>query len=536
MLENDLNMRNQFASKIIDKVKKINDDIKLLSKVDKQLLKNINKKGGNIENFHINKIGGGPALTDTDRQLKIAQTQLKLQEMAKLKDKLEKIKKAKEDNDFKNSATADANSNSIRKLSGIITRLEEFIKLFDQLNEMVSAYEVPDLGDFTFRDLKKINMADIDKLNDMIPSGLTIFDESSIEAANSRVEELKTEYIKLAKKEIPRYTFDQTSGADDLSKVVVWKDNVLIPNEGGAYYEILDKFLEDPILKNTFSKDNKEFIHRRLGITALDTEKSNIEPVYKAYTYLNEQKELKEEKVKEKEKLEKILKDMSRTSDHAAATKAIADANAEILKIDQLIVIAQTNYNKMIGKSDVADINAKNTEIIAAAEQDLINKERAYDFLNRASGDITKAINDATAVKNEDALKILNGLTLGADNLKILLDSVNNLGNEIDTAKAIDALRIAIRDHPDDNNTNIIPKITSISTSVDKIITDAITTATATGDLEPRNVLASLKSTSAITMVGGGRSSRRNSSRTSRHNSSRTSRHDSSSTSRHSGW
>lgn len=57
MLENDLKIRNQFASKIINKVKKINDDIKLLSKVDNQLLKNINKKGGNIENFHINKIG-----------------------------------------------------------------------------------------------------------------------------------------------------------------------------------------------------------------------------------------------------------------------------------------------------------------------------------------------------------------------------------------------------------------------------------------------------------------------------------------------
>lgn len=77
---------------------------------------------------------------------------------------------------------------------------------------------------------------------------------------------------------------------------------------GGAYYEILDKLLVDPILKYTFSKDKKDFIHRQLNITAPDITDSNIKPIHDAYTYLNEQKELKEKQEDKKEQLNKFLR------------------------------------------------------------------------------------------------------------------------------------------------------------------------------------------------------------------------------------
>lgn len=537
MLENDLKIRNQFASKIINKVKKINDDIKLLSKVDNQLLKNINKKGGNIENFHINKIGGSPPSLDNERQIKFVNNQLRFKQLVELKDKLTQLKKDNDANNSKNSTTAAANSESIDQLKEIIIRLEVFIKAFDTLNDMLSEFEVPELDKIDFKELDKIDTKQIKKLDELIPSELPILNPSDITKATTAVEALKIEYKELVQKQIPKYTFDQTSGANDYTKDVIWNNNDLISNVGGAYYEILDKLLVDPILKYTFSKDKKDFIHRQLNITAPDITNSNIKPIHDAYTYLNEQKESKEAQENKKRTAQQILKDPSKSADHAAANADIGAANAEINKIDLLIPMAQKNYDKMIGKSADADIDTKNTKILADAKTTITDNEEALKILTSTGGNIPNAKTAAGA--NANVLAILNALTPGAndmDNITNLTAMITNLKNELNTATAIDALRKAIRDYPTDDNNNIITKFDpSISADARKIITDAIAAATP-GDLDPRNVLDNLKSKSTITMVGGGRSSRRNSSRTSRHNSSRTSRHDSSSTSRHSGW
>lgn len=544
MLENDLKIRNQFASKIINKVKKINDDIKLLSKVDNQLLKNINKKGGNIENFHINKIGGSIPSLDTDRQTKFVNNQLRFKQLEELKTKLTQLKKNNEDKSKNNSATATKNKESIDKLNEIVTKLEVFIRAFDTLNDMLSEYEIPELDTINLTDLDKIDSSKIDELDKLIPLQLKVLNAGEISTATATMETLKKEYNALVKKQIPKYTFAPTSsGANDYTKDVIWNNNDLISNVGGAYYVILDKLLVDSVLKFTFSKDKKDFIHRQLNISALDITNPDIKPVYEAYTYLNEQKELREAQNNIIKENTKVRDDPSKATDHPAATAAITTANAEINKIDELIEMAQKNYNKMIGMSADADIDTKNIQILADAKTNIDNYERALTLLTSVTGNIPNAkIAAAAAATDANALKILNDLTPGstdANNIQNLTDIITNLKTELNTATGIDALRKAIRDNSSDDNNDIIIKInssTSISADAKKIITDALTEATTAGNLNPRDVLTSLKPTITVNMVGGGRSSRRNSSRTSRHDRSRTSRHDNSSTSRHSGW
>ena len=536
MLENDLKIRNQFASKIINKVKKINDDIKLLSKVDKQLLKNINKKGGDIENFNINKIGGSP--TDDERQILFAQNQLKIQKLEGLKSKFTKIKADKEANDAANINTDAANKASLAKLTDIIQRLEKFIESFDTLNQILADFEIPELEDMNFTKLNKVNTADIDRLNTLIPKDLKIYTTGEIATATSSIDKLKKEYILLVKKQIPKYTFIPTSSGDnDYTKDVIWNDTTTIVNLGGAYYTVLEKLLADDNLKYTFSKDKLDFIHRKLNITAPDETNPDIKLIIDAKTYLNQQEAFKEAQENIKKESQLVLKDPSKSSDHAAANANIAAADAQILLIDQLIVIAEQNYKKLIGTFADTDIDAKNTQILAQAETVITNNDTALQFLNTASGNLATAIAAAAAAAASPEIQaILNALNADPSNAVINLQGkISKLSSEFDTATAIDALRKAIRDNPDDNNTTISSKINPpISAAANTIITSAIAAAT---DTDPRNVLTTLKSKLIdINMVGGGRSSRRNSSRTSRHDSSRTSRYDSSSTSRHSGW
>ena len=536
MLENDLNMRNQFASKIIDKVKKINDDIKLLSKVDKQLLKNINKKVGNIENFHINKIGGGPViLDDSARGAIYAQNLLKLEKLKEAQAKLISLKKKKEANDKSIKDNNKKNKEAMEKLDDITDRVTGFIDAFDKLNGILSDFEVPELDELDFKNIEVLDTTPMERLEKLIPKEIHTYTDTEVAEAYESINELKQEYDKLVNTQIPKYKFVPISGGgNDYTKEVIWTNDELIFNVGGAYYTVLYKLLKDTNLKHAYDINNLKFFHKKLGITEPDKFDGNISPVYDAYTYLIEQEALKEKKVKEKEKLEKILKDPSRKSEHATTTAQIDVVEAEIVEINKTISMATKNYNKMIGKSADADIDDKNTKTLDDAQTTITNYEAALSFLRPTGGNITSAA--AAAAKNVAAQTILNALTPApniADNITNLADFIADLITKFNTATAINALRIAIRENPDDNNTNIFPKITTISSSVDKIIKDEFTAAS---DDKPRSVLASLKAKTPITMVGGGRSSRRNSSRTSRHNSSRTSRHDSSSTSRHSGW
>lgn len=407
---------------------------------------------------------------------------------------------------------------------------------------MLSEYEIPELDTINLTDLDEIDSSKINELDKLIPLQLKVLNAGEISTATTTMETLKKEYNALVKKQIPKYTFAPTSsGVNDYTKDVIWNNNDLISNVGGAYYVILDKLLVDSVLKFTFSKDKKDFIHRQLNITPPDTTNADIKPVYEAYTYLNEQKELREAQNNIIKENTKVRDDLSKLTDHPAATAAITTANAEINKIDKLIEMAQKNYDKMIGMSADADIDDKNIQILANAKTNIDNYEAALVFLTNASGNILNAKTTASASANANVLQILNELTPGAndgDNITNLTATIATLKNELNTATGINALRKAIRDNSSVDNNTIITKIDpSISTDAKKIIEDALTEAITASNLNPLDVLTSLKSTiPTFNMVGGGRSSRRNSSRTSRHDRSRTSRHDNSSTSRHSGW
>ena len=70
MSEKNLKIRNQFANKLIIKIEKLNNDIKLLAKVDKKL------SNGN------NQIGGSPSIHTNlrDAQFKVASTLLSIKD------------------------------------------------------------------------------------------------------------------------------------------------------------------------------------------------------------------------------------------------------------------------------------------------------------------------------------------------------------------------------------------------------------------------------------------------------------------------
>lgn len=83
--------------------------------------------------------------------------------------------------------------------------------------------------------------------------------------------------------------------------------------------------------------------------------------------------------------------------------------------------MAQTNYDKMIGKYASADIDTKNTKILADAKTTITYNEEALNFLTTTGGNIPNAKTAAGA--NANVLAILNALTPGANDI----DNITNL-------------------------------------------------------------------------------------------------------------
>jgi hypothetical protein len=125
MSEKNLNIRNQFANKIINKIEKLNNDIKLLAKVDKKL------SNGN------NQIGGSPSITEQLIEIQLAAARAKAT-IENNKGKITQITTT-------NAKNAEANKTLIEVNSALLNIQESISGLSATLSELAKVQALPTL-------------------------------------------------------------------------------------------------------------------------------------------------------------------------------------------------------------------------------------------------------------------------------------------------------------------------------------------------------------------------------------------------------
>jgi hypothetical protein len=182
MSEKNLKIRNKFVDKIINKIEKINDDIKLLSKVDKKLFKNENNLIGGTDlplgppdwppdNYE----RGQPPPPDGTNHIRpnLSRAQFKTAEIDKrAKEQAAAFANLKETND--------ANVKSIRKLGNVNEKIDNVELKVGNLADKLDKIKLVNIGELENLDIA--NLFDIDDFNNKLGDDKYLF-ESVEEAA-----------------------------------------------------------------------------------------------------------------------------------------------------------------------------------------------------------------------------------------------------------------------------------------------------------------------------------------------------------------
>jgi hypothetical protein len=143
MLENDLQIRTKFINKFITKIKDLNDNFILLSKVDKKILKKMNNQIGREIN---NQIGG-----DANSVILVA-----LKKQQEMKEHQKKI------------------TESLNELQNIEAEINNFNTTFDNIKNTIDTIQLGDFNNLenfeTFETLNNntLKQSDIDLLKNLL--------------------------------------------------------------------------------------------------------------------------------------------------------------------------------------------------------------------------------------------------------------------------------------------------------------------------------------------------------------------------------
>jgi hypothetical protein len=165
MSEKNLNIRNQFANKIINKIEKLNNDIKLLAKVDKKL------SNGN------NQIGGSPSIQENIRNAQFAVAKARL---------------AIDNNQPKINSIAginQLNKASNQQLTEAATSLGVINGAISELSTAIDSLIISDIPDLT-----QINPRLAENFKTIIGNEKTLNDMNMAINIMRQVQELKIEY------------------------------------------------------------------------------------------------------------------------------------------------------------------------------------------------------------------------------------------------------------------------------------------------------------------------------------------------------